>query len=234
MQRRSKVNSVNSEMIFRHYSYPGAILTTLGPFDLNIEEMPSKPVIHIRRTSNDSIASNDSGVGFMKADYEIQRAIRAQRVQRPHIIVLHKGKHIYQNHDDADANLVLKAAIASKKHRREIAVMQKRATLILDQENLKETAFIEQENDNTNNAETTMNLIMESDDASNVDVLMDLVAVESIEPIMEKTNSTRLRRNIMFKNNVSTLKKAVKSFKKMVSFKKDRRSSLIFLESTKF
>ncbi|CAG8801136.1 22516_t:CDS:1, partial [Dentiscutata erythropus] len=199
--------------------YPGAILTTQGPFDLNIEEMSSKPLLHIRRTSNDSITSNDSGVGFMKADYEIQRAIRAQRVQRPHIIVLHKGKHIYQNHEDADANLVLNAAIASKKHRREIAVMQKRATLILDPEDLKETTFTELENDSANNAEAPMNLLMESDDTSNMDI--DIVTVESIEqpridvPIMEKTNCTRLRRNMTFKNNVTTLKKAVKSIKKM-------------------
>ncbi|CAG8566170.1 11305_t:CDS:1, partial [Acaulospora morrowiae] len=63
-------------------------------------------------------------------DYEIQRAIRAQRVQRPRIIVLHKGKPVYQNHEEADANLVLKAAVASRRHRREIAVMQQRSSFI--------------------------------------------------------------------------------------------------------
>ncbi|CAG8624821.1 3394_t:CDS:2 [Racocetra fulgida] len=218
MQERNK--SINSEMRFRHYSYPGAILTTQGPFDLNVEEMLSKPVIHIRRTSNDSIASNDSGVGFMKADYEIQKAIRAQRVQRPHIIVLQKGKLLYQNHEDADANLVLNAAIASKKHRREIAVMQKRTTLILEPEILNETTFNEQEHDNTNKTEAQM--MMEVDDTSNDDTLMDIVTVESIEqqridaPILGKTNNTRLRKNSMFRNNVSTLKKAkARNFKKL-------------------
>ncbi|RIA86571.1 hypothetical protein C1645_779443 [Glomus cerebriforme] len=129
-KRASYCSTIRSEMVFRH-SYPG----TYNPIPSNKEpiQKPQVNVEKIRRLSNTSLSSHDSGVGFTKTDYEIQRAIRAQRVQRPHIIVLHKGKPIsntLNNHDEFEANIVVAAATASKRNRREISVMQKRQTII--------------------------------------------------------------------------------------------------------
>ncbi|RGB39061.1 hypothetical protein C1646_664902 [Rhizophagus diaphanus] len=128
--------AIRSEMTFR-YSYPG----TYTPFSSDKERIqkPQVDVEKIRRISNTSLSSNDSGVGFSKADYEIQRALKAQRIlQRPHIIVLHKGrpishstvKNLNNNHDEFEANIVVAAATASKRNRREISVMQKRQTIV--------------------------------------------------------------------------------------------------------
>jgi hypothetical protein len=129
--------AIRSEKVLRH-SYPG----TYNPFSFDKERI-QKPQVDekIRRlsnTSNTSLSSHDSGVGFSKADYEIQRAIRAQRVlQRPHIIVLHKGRPVshstaknLNNHEEFEANIVVAAATASKRNRREISVMHKRQTIV--------------------------------------------------------------------------------------------------------
>nr|CAG8443045.1 6199_t:CDS:2 [Entrophospora candida]CAG8452644.1 10363_t:CDS:2 [Entrophospora candida] len=119
-------NSNNSENVFR-YSYPNSrpgILHT--KFDIPIKKST------IKRLSNKSVDSQDSGIGLSKADYEIRRAIKAQRIiERPQIIVIHKGKPImtsrnnYNNSNsedlDADAHMIISAATASKIHRREIA-----------------------------------------------------------------------------------------------------------------
>jgi len=127
--------SNNSENVFR-YSYPNSrpdILHT--KFDIPIKKST------IKRLSNKSVDSQDSGIGLSKADYEIRRAIKAQIIiERPQIIVIHKGRPImtsrnnYNNSNsedlDADAHMIISAATASKIHRREIAVMQKRNTII--------------------------------------------------------------------------------------------------------
>lgn len=130
--------AARSEMKFRN-SYPGNynakrlslnILCNLKP-QVDVEKIK----LNYRRLSNTSktsLSSLDSGVGFSKVDYEIQRALRAQRVQRPHIIVLHKGKPISKNldnYDEFEANIVVAAATASKRNRREISVMQNRRTI---------------------------------------------------------------------------------------------------------
>ena len=137
-KRTSYCSAIRSEMVFRH-SYPG----TYKPLSSDKERI-QKPQVddekfrRLSNTSNTSLSSHDSGVGFSKADYEIQRAVRAQRVlQRPHIIVLHKGRPISHstintlyNHDEFEANIVVAAATASKRNRREISVMNKRQTII--------------------------------------------------------------------------------------------------------
>ncbi|CAG8445679.1 11029_t:CDS:2 [Acaulospora colombiana] len=147
-------SAASSELVFRR-SYLGPLLTTKESTAVDLKESPLKSV-HSRRISSDSMLSNDSGIGFIDADYEIQRAIRAQRVQRPRIIVLHKGRPVCQNHKDNDANLVLKAAMASRRHRREVAVMQQRNTQIFGDEKNDASPFksnntidISPENDNS-------------------------------------------------------------------------------------
>ncbi|CAI2162415.1 7457_t:CDS:1 [Funneliformis geosporum] len=148
-KRASYCPAVRSELNFRN-SYPGtfnANRLSLNIFSNKKPQVDEKIKVNYRRlsntsntsntsdTSNTSLSSLDSGVGFSKADYEIQRALRAQRVQRPHIIVLHKGKPIsnskknFNNYDEFEANLVVAAATASKRNRREISVMQKRQTI---------------------------------------------------------------------------------------------------------
>lgn len=132
MQERNSLCSVS----VRH-SYPGAIHIVTNNKPLNIDGFPKKKLGgHPRRISNDSISSNDSGIGFTKEEGEIQRAKRAQRVQRPHIIVLHKGKPIHHQNGDADSNLILKAATATKRNRREIAVMQPRNPFGIEEKNI--------------------------------------------------------------------------------------------------
>jgi len=130
----SYCSAIRSEMVFRH-SFPG----TYNPPSSDKERIqkPQVDVEKIRRLSNTSLSSHDSGVGFFKADYEIQKAMRAQRVQRPHIILLHKGRPVshsvvntLDNHDEFEANIVVAAATASKRHRREISIMHKRQTIV--------------------------------------------------------------------------------------------------------
>ncbi|CAG8437832.1 7779_t:CDS:2 [Diversispora eburnea] len=128
MQDRNSFCSVSSPI---RYSYPRTINTVVVVNRKSVTiDLKKKLGSHTRRISNDSISSNDSGIGLPKEEYEIRRAVKAQRVssvQRPHIILMHKGKPVNnQNNEDADSNLILKAAIASKRHRREIAVMQQR------------------------------------------------------------------------------------------------------------
>lgn len=134
-KRTSYCSAIRSEATYRH-SYP-------GPYFSSDKEQQNPKVIVIespkRRLSNTSLTSHDSGVGFSKSDYyEIQKAKKAQRVQcPPHIIVLHKGKLIshttannLKNYDEYEANIIVAAATASKRNRREIAVIQKRQTLM--------------------------------------------------------------------------------------------------------
>jgi hypothetical protein len=137
------IPTIRSEMVFRH-SYPGNYPPSSDKEQIQKSQVDVEKLK--RHPSNTSLSSHDSGVGFSKADYEIQRAIKAQRVQRPHIIVLHKGKPVshtnnnnynnnnYNNNnnnlvdnDEFEANIVVAAATASKRHRRDV---QKRQTMI--------------------------------------------------------------------------------------------------------
>ncbi|GBC06038.1 hypothetical protein RclHR1_06580010 [Rhizophagus clarus] len=132
-KRFSYCPAIRSKMVHRH-SYPGSSSDKerIQKLQVDVENFR-----RLSNTSNTSLSSHDSGVGLSKADYEIQRALRAQRVlQRPHIIVLHKGRPVshsavknLNNHEEFEANIVVAAATASKRNRREISVMHKRQTI---------------------------------------------------------------------------------------------------------
>ncbi|RHZ83177.1 hypothetical protein Glove_99g337 [Diversispora epigaea] len=280
MQDRNSLCSISSPV---RYSYPGIVHTVVNKKSVAID-LKKKLGNHTRRISNDSISSNDSGIGLTKEEYEIRRAVRAQ-VQRPHIILLHKGKPVYnQNNEDADSNLILKAAIASKRHRREIAVMQQRNSFYSEERdiisytkpesnpiivNLNGNVDVSKVDDNSSisvSRDVTQKSEINSDikptvseeysedvDINNIvppeEPIINCTLIESTMNIISeepkelneqilKTNEEipipRIRsskRNSIFLNNYSPMKKFSKSVKKLLGIgKEQRRKSIVSLQ----